>query len=130
VLAALTVILWGLPGLFIAYGLSTVLCYHATFTVNSLAHRFGSRRYATPDRSRNNWFVALIMLGGGWHNNHHHDPRSARQGVRWWEIDVTYYVLVVLGWLGVVHDIRVPRELPAVKAIAGRRSRGRSPRSY
>jgi len=106
-LAAALLVIFGWPGLFIGYGLSTVLVYHATFTVNSLAHRFGSRPYATPDHSRNNWFVALIMLGGGWHNNHHRHPRSARQGLRWWEIDVTYMVLVVLGWFGVVSAIRV-----------------------
>jgi stearoyl-CoA desaturase (delta-9 desaturase) len=111
-LAALTLIALGWPGLFIAYGLSTVLVYHATFTVNSLAHRFGSRPYETPDQSRNNWFVAIVMLGGGWHNNHHRFPRSARQGLRWWEIDITYYVLVVLARLGVVRNLRVPRSAP------------------
>jgi stearoyl-CoA desaturase (delta-9 desaturase) len=108
-LAAALALAYGWPGLFIGYGLSTVAVYHATFTVNSLAHRFGARPYATPDDSRNNWFVALIMLGGGWHNNHHRHPRSARHGLRWWELDVTYAVLVVLGWLGVVSDLRVPR---------------------
>ena len=108
-LAGALMIAYGWPGLFIGYGLSTVAVYHATFTVNSLAHRFGARRYQTPDHSRNNWFVALIMLGGGWHNNHHRHPRSARHGLRWWELDATYGVLVVLGWLGIVSDIRVPR---------------------
>lgn len=106
-LAALTLVVWGLPGLFVAFGVSTVLTFHATFCVNSLAHRFGSRRFGTPDQSRNNWFVALVMLGGGWHNNHHRYPRSARQGMRWWEFDVTYYGLVVLSWLGIVWDIVV-----------------------
>ncbi|TMQ12131.1 MAG: acyl-CoA desaturase [Deltaproteobacteria bacterium] len=99
----------GWPGLFIGYGLSTLAVYHATFAVNSLAHRFGARPYATPDGSRNNWLVALIMLGGGWHNNHHRFPRSARHGLRWWELDVSYGVLVVLGWLALVSEIRVPR---------------------
>lgn len=106
-LAALTLAVWGLPGLFIAFGVSTVLTFHATFCVNSLAHRFGSRRFGTPDQSRNNWFVALVMLGGGWHNNHHRYPRSARQGLRWWEFDITYYGLVVLRWLGIVRDLVV-----------------------
>ena len=114
-LAAVMLIVFGWPGLFIGYALSTVLVYHATFTVNSLAHRFGTRPYPTPDHSRNNWFVALIMLGGGWHNNHHRHPRSARHGFRWWEIDVTYQVLVVLGWLGIVSAIRVA-PVPALSA--------------
>jgi stearoyl-CoA desaturase (delta-9 desaturase) len=113
-LAALMLIVFGWPGLFIGYALSTVLVYHATFTVNSLAHRFGTRPYATPDHSRNNWFVALIMLGGGWHNNHHRHPRSARHGLRWWQLDVTYQVLVVLKWLGIVSAIRVAPRLPVV----------------
>jgi stearoyl-CoA desaturase (delta-9 desaturase) len=106
-LAAALTIAFGWPGLFIGYGLSTVAVYHATFAVNSLAHRFGSQPYATGDDSRNNWFVALIMLGGGWHNNHHRYPRSARQGLRWWEVDPTYLGLRVLRQLRVVSAIRV-----------------------
>jgi len=125
-LAGALLIGFGAPGLFIGYGLSTVALYHATFTVNSLAHRFGSQPYPTLDHSRNNWFVALIMLGGGWHNNHHRYPRSARQGIRWWEIDVTYLVLVVLGWAGLVSAIRVPPEAAAISGPAGSRTRGRS----
>ncbi len=105
-----TLLLWGLPGFFIAFGLSTILVYHATFTVNSLAHVFGSRPYPTTDDSRNNWFVAVIMLGGGWHNNHHRYPQSARQGIKWWEWDPTYYALVALSWVGIVWDISVPKE--------------------
>lgn len=105
-LAALLTLVQGWPGLFIGYALSTVLVYHATFTVNSLAHRVGSRPYATRDHSRNNWFVALIMLGGGWHNNHHRHPRSARHGLEPWQFDPTYRVLVWLGRLGVVWGIR------------------------
>jgi stearoyl-CoA desaturase (delta-9 desaturase) len=116
-----TLLLWGLPGLFIAFGLSTILVYHATFTVNSLAHVFGSRRYPTTDDSRNNWFVALIMLGGGWHNNHHRYPQSARQGIKWWEWDPTYYALVALSWVGIVWDIRVQKEPALVRATAASR---------
>jgi stearoyl-CoA desaturase (delta-9 desaturase) len=117
--AAIVFLIWGLPGFFIAYGLSTVCVYHATFTVNSLAHVFGSRPYPTADDSRNNWFVALIMLGGGWHNNHHRYPQSARQGLRWWEFDPTYYALRVLGWVRVVWDIREPKERVLPRATAG-----------
>lgn len=88
--------------------ISTVILYHGTFTVNSLAHVFGSRRYATQDGSRNNLFVALITLGEGWHNNHHYYPSSERQGFFWWEIDVSHYTLRALSWLGVVWDLRAP----------------------
>ena len=72
---------------------STVVLFHATVTINSLAHRFGRRRYATRDDSRNNWLLALITFGEGWHNNHHHFPGAARQGFHWWEFDLTWYVL-------------------------------------
>ena len=86
--------------------LSTVFLFHGTFTINSLAHVWGSRRYQTKDTSRNNWFLALLTLGEGWHNNHHHYMRSARQGFFWWEVDPTYYALVVLSWMQIVWDLR------------------------
>ncbi len=86
--------------------LSTVALFHATFTINSLAHRFGSRRFETRDDSRNNWLLALITFGEGWHNNHHHFPGSARQGFRWWEYDMTWYGLKAMSWLGLVWDLK------------------------
>ena len=86
---------------------STVLLYHGTFCVNSLAHVWGKRRYATRDHSRNNAFIALITLGEGWHNNHHHFPGSAKQGFYWWEIDFTYYGLRVLAALGIIWDLKM-----------------------
>lgn len=86
--------------------LSTTALYHSTFSINSLAHVFGSRRFATNDASRNNFWLALITFGEGWHNNHHHYSASARQGFYWWEIDITYYVLVVLSWFRVVWDLK------------------------
>src|SRR4029077_7582433 len=82
--------------------------YHGTFTVNSLAHIFGKRRFPTEDNSRNNWFVALITLGEGWHNNHHHYASSERQGFYWWEIDVSHYTLTALSWVGLVWDLHAP----------------------
>jgi stearoyl-CoA desaturase (delta-9 desaturase) len=91
-----------------AFFISTVVLYHGTFTVNSLAHIFGKRRFATNDNSRNNWFVALITLGEGWHNNHHYYSSSERQGFYWWEIDVSHYTLRALSWLGIVWDLRIP----------------------
>ena len=90
--------------------ISTVLLYHGTFTVNSLAHLYGSRRFETQDDSRNNFLVALITLGEGWHNNHHHYPSSERQGFYWWEIDVAHYILRALSWAGVVWDLKAPPE--------------------
>ena len=94
--------------------ISSVLLAHATFTINSLAHLFGKRRFETTDDSRNNWFLALITLGEGWHNNHHHYPTAARQGFYWWEIDFTFYGLVVLSKLGLIWDLkRVPDRILA-----------------
>jgi stearoyl-CoA desaturase (Delta-9 desaturase) len=86
--------------------ISTIALHHATFTINSLAHRFGKRRYATRDDSRNNAWLALLTFGEGWHNNHHHFPGAARQGFYWWEVDITYYGLRLLAALGVIWDLR------------------------
>ncbi len=85
---------------------STVALYHGTFTINSLAHRWGQRRYATADNSRNNFWLALLTLGEGWHNNHHHYPVSVKQGFYWWEIDMTYYALRVMAALGLVWELK------------------------
>lgn len=87
---------------------STVLLWHGSFSINSLSHMFGSRRYATTDNSRNSALLAVITLGEGWHNNHHHYQRSTRQGFYWWELDPTYYVLVAMQALGLVWDLRGP----------------------
>lgn len=115
-------LLFGWSGLWIGFFLSTVLTWHATFCINSLAHMYGGRRYATSDTSRNNWLLALVTLGEGWHNNHHKYLTAARQGLRWWEIDVTYYVLKLLAWLRIVRDLRPPhvsgRATPG-KGVAG-----------
>ena len=85
---------------------STVVLFHATVTINSLAHRWGRRRFETRDDSRNNLWLALLTFGEGWHNNHHHFPGSARQGFRWWEIDITWYGLCALQALRIVHDLK------------------------
>ncbi len=92
-------LIWG-------FFISTVVLFHGTNTINSLAHRIGTRRYDTHDKSRNNLLLALLTMGEGWHNNHHHYPASARQGFYWWEIDVTYYGLVLLSWLGLVWNLK------------------------
>lgn len=84
--------------------------FHATWLVNSAAHRFGYRSYATRDLSTNCWWVALLTFGEGWHNNHHAFPRSARHGLRWWEIDCSWWLLLQLQRLGWVEKVRLPRE--------------------
>ncbi|MGE0320817.1 MAG: acyl-CoA desaturase [Polyangiaceae bacterium] len=108
ILALSVFALGGASALFTGFFLSTVLLYHGTFTINSLTHRFGKRRYATTDTSKNSLLLALITLGEGWHNNHHYYQGSANQGFFWWEIDISYYTLVVLSWFGLVRDLRKP----------------------
>ena len=96
----------GMQMLVWGFCVSTVALYHATFTINSLAHRWGTRRYATRDDSRNNPWLALLTFGEGWHNNHHYYPRAARQGFYWWEVDLTWYGLRLLAALGLIWDLR------------------------
>ena len=108
VLALLCYAIGGWPGLIIGFFWSTVLVYHATFCINSLAHVRGRRHYVTGDESRNNWLLAVFTMGEGWHNNHHAYQSSVRQGFRWWEIDVTFYILKVLSWSGLVWDLKTP----------------------
>lgn len=98
----------GWEGLIVGFAWSTVVLYHCTFFINSLAHVHGNQRYVTGDDSRNNWWLAVITLGEGWHNNHHAYQRSCRQGFRWYEVDFTYYALAALSWLGVVWDLGTP----------------------
>jgi stearoyl-CoA desaturase (delta-9 desaturase) len=94
------------PALLYGFIFSTVLLWHATFTINSLAHIWGSRRFATPDGSRNNAVLALITFGEGWHNNHHHCQGACRQGIRWWELDLAFICLKLLCWAGLVWDLK------------------------
>jgi stearoyl-CoA desaturase (delta-9 desaturase) len=101
-------VLGGTFALFWGFFVSTTLLWHGTFTINSLTHVFGSQRYVTTDNSRNHLLLALITMGEGWHNNHHYYQRSVKQGFFWWEIDLTYYVLVVLSWFGLVWDLHKP----------------------
>ena len=108
VLAVLCFLIAGWSGLVIGFLWSTVLVYHATFCINSLAHVHGRKRYVTGDDSRNNWLLAFFTLGEGWHNNHHAYQSSVRQCFRWWEIDVTFYVLKALSLMGIVWGLRSP----------------------
>jgi stearoyl-CoA desaturase (delta-9 desaturase) len=99
---------------FLVWGffISTVVLFHATCLINSLAHAVGRRRYETDDDSRNSLALALITFGEGWHNNHHRFPGSARQGFYWWEFDLTYYALWLLARVRVIRDLRpVPRRV-------------------
>jgi stearoyl-CoA desaturase (delta-9 desaturase) len=101
-------LLAGWSGLVVGFFWSTVVLWHATFSINSLAHVVGRRRYVTGDQSRNNLWLALLTFGEGWHNNHHHYQSAARQGFRWYEIDISYYLLRALAALGLVWDLRRP----------------------
>jgi len=100
----------GWSGLWIGFFLSTLLVFHSTCAINSLTHKWGRQRYKTTDESRNHWFLALLTMGEGWHNNHHYYQSSARMGFFWYEIDLTYYVLKLLSWVGVVRNLKqVPK---------------------
>ncbi|HLJ92258.1 MAG TPA: acyl-CoA desaturase [Gemmataceae bacterium] len=115
VLAGLCFLVGSWSGLVWGFFVSSVLSHHATFLVNSACHLWGRQRYATADASRNNLFVALLTMGEGWHNNHHHYQSSANQGFRWWEIDVSYYLIRLLACGGLVWDVRKP---PRAKLLA------------
>ena len=108
VLALLLFATFGWTGLFWGFFLSTVLLWHGTFTVNSLMHVFGRRRYATTDTSRNTFLLGFVTLGENWHNNHHYYQASANQGFFWWEIDPAYTALKAMSWFGLVWDLRTP----------------------
>ena len=115
----------GFWGFFWGFVVSTVLLWHGTFTINSLSHVWGNRRYATDDDSKNNVVLAFVTMGEGWHNNHHHYQVAARQGFFWWEIDFTYYVLRAFAAVGLIWDlhgvpdhVRVPVAAPAPEALA------------
>ena len=98
-------LIWG-------FFISTTALLHGTVTINSFDHMYGSRRFDTQDTSRNNALLAVITLGEGWHNNHHRYAVSARQGFVWWELDITYYLLVLMSWLKIVKDLRpVPQQV-------------------
>jgi stearoyl-CoA desaturase (delta-9 desaturase) len=100
----------GVSTLLIGFFLSTVLLYHGTFSINSIMHKLGRQRYETGDESRNSALLAMLTLGEGWHNNHHYYESSTRQGFFWWEVDITFYLLKVLSWFGIIWDLKeVPK---------------------
>ena len=89
----------------------TVVVWHITWSVNSLTHMFGYTNYKSDDHSKNNWLIGIIAVGEGWHNNHHHDPVSASNQHRWWEIDITYYYILLLKGLGLAKDVVPPKHV-------------------
>ena len=95
---------WLLWGVF----LRVVFGLHCTWLINSATHIWGSRRFNTSDDSKNSFWVALITFGEGWHNNHHAHPRSARHGMAWWEVDLSWMQIRVMQWLGLAWDVQVP----------------------
>ncbi len=95
-------VLWGVC-------LRLVVVYHVTWFVNSATHRFGYQTYESGDCSRNCWWVALLAFGEGWHNNHHAFPSSARHGLQWWELDLTWGLICLLRFLGLATRVRLPR---------------------
>lgn len=105
-LAVLLYAVGGAWALVWGFFVSTTLLWHGTFTINSFSHIIGSRRYKTTDDSRNNFVLAMLTMGEGWHNNHHYYQRSAAQGFYWWEIDMSFYILKVLSWFGLVSDLQ------------------------
>ncbi|MGB0334718.1 MAG: acyl-CoA desaturase [Opitutales bacterium] len=110
--SGLQLVMWG-------FFLSTVLVYHVTFLVNSVTHIVGSKRFETDDESRNSWWVALLTFGEGWHNNHHRWPLSARQGMYWWEFDLSYLILRCMEKVGLVWDLQVYPEKIYEEAMSG-----------
>jgi stearoyl-CoA desaturase (delta-9 desaturase) len=108
VLAVGLFLIGGWSMLLCGFFLSTALLYHGTFSINSLMHVWGRRRYVTPDTSRNTFLLALVTMGEGWHNNHHYYQSSTNQGFFWWEVDMTYYILKAMSWVGLTWDLRKP----------------------
>lgn len=102
----------GLSTLFVGFFLSTIILYHATFSINSIMHKVGTQRYESNDESRNSLWLAILTMGEGWHNNHHYYEVAARQGFFWWEIDITYYILKGLQSVGLIWDLKeVPKHV-------------------
>jgi stearoyl-CoA desaturase (delta-9 desaturase) len=116
-LAIILYVVGGLPFLLWAGFFRIVFGLHATWLVNSATHMWGGRRFATRDDSRNNWWVALISFGEGWHNNHHAHPVSARHGLAWYEVDITWYTISLLKALGVAKSVKATR-LESRRAVA------------
>ncbi|KAL0723840.1 hypothetical protein Bca4012_038439 [Brassica carinata] len=101
----------GLPYLTCGGGIGSVLGYHVTWLVNSACHIWGSRSWKTKDTSRNVWWLSILTMGESWHNNHHAFESSARQGLKWWQIDITWYLIRLFEVLGLATDVKLPSEV-------------------
>jgi len=101
-LGGVSFVLWGVC-------FRVVVGLHSTWLVNSATHMWGSRRFATRDDSRNNWWIALITSGEGWHNNHHAHPTSARHGLAWYEFDLSWIQIQILMFFGIAKSVRVAK---------------------
>jgi stearoyl-CoA desaturase (delta-9 desaturase) len=108
----------GCNGLMWGFVIPTVGIWHAIFSLNSICHTWGERRFATSDNSRNVSWLTLPLLGGNWHNNHHAFHWSAREGLKWWEIDLAYLTLRGLEKIGVVWGLKVPSDKQVAKLEA------------
>eukprot|EP00882_Tetradesmus_deserticola_P003323 GHRQ01003519.1.p3 GENE.GHRQ01003519.1~~GHRQ01003519.1.p3 ORF type:complete len:164 (+),score=72.92 GHRQ01003519.1:1407-1898(+) len=100
----------GLGGLVWGGALRLVWVYHITWFVNSASHCWGSQSYNTGDLSRNNWWVGILAWGEGWHNNHHAFEFSARHGLEWWQVDMTWYIIRGLQAVGLAKNVKLPTE--------------------
>ena len=100
----------GLQCLVWGFFVSTVFLWHVTFSVNSVCHRWGSQDYDSNDASTNNWIIGILGFGEGWHNNHHFYPSSARHGLKWWQVDVTWILIRGLCLVGLASDPKIPKE--------------------
>jgi stearoyl-CoA desaturase (delta-9 desaturase) len=116
--AALLYAVGGMPWLVWGFFVSCVLMLHSTWLVNSATHVWGYRSHKTRDDSTNLWWVALLTYGEGWHNNHHAYQTSARHGMRWWEVDMTYITIKLMSFVGLAYAIKVPKITPAPAAEA------------
>ncbi|PON48098.1 Fatty acid desaturase, type 1, core [Parasponia andersonii] len=101
----------GFPFLVWGMGVRIVWVYHITWLVNSACHVWGRQAWMTGDLSRNNWWVALLAFGEGWHNNHHAFEYSARHGLEWWQLDMTWYVVRLLQAIGLATEVKIPSEI-------------------
>jgi len=108
-LAAVLFAIGGLPLMLWGTCLRIVVGLHATWLVNSASHMWGGRRFSTRDDSRNLWWVALMSFGEGWHNNHHAHPSSARHGLAWYELDLSWITITILKFFGIATAVRVAK---------------------
>ncbi|KAL6141036.1 hypothetical protein ACLB2K_059327 [Fragaria x ananassa] len=110
-LGALLYAMGGFPFIVWGMGVRIIWVYHITWLVDSACHVWGEQAWNTGDLSRNNWWVALLAFGEGWHNNHHAFEYSARHGLDWWQLDMTWYVVRLLQAIGLATDVKVPSEV-------------------